>query len=323
LLSLTRARFSPSPIRKSRSISMLAALLALALPRWALAGAWVLAPGEHYSTVGGSYFSSDYYYDQDGTRLSLKDGGLHEEKSLFSYNEFGWKKSRSFVLGMPFTSVTRNFSPGGVDSTHTETGFGDLLVGVKFRLTGGASAMSFEADWVPPLGYNRNISPRLGDGAASLIGTLAYGAPIAKAGFLELSGGYRYYTEAQAPTDEMLASATLAFWLGRSVLISGRYDGTFGASSQDTLYQALRIKTPQGRAWTNSDAWPNTTTDQITLQTFSPTLLYRLDDHLDVMAGTSHTFSAKNALHVDRIYVAIALRQSKLGPLQGFMGGRR
>jgi hypothetical protein len=41
------------------------------------------------------------------------------------------------------------------------------------------------------------------------------------------------------------------------------------------------------------------------------------------MAGTSHTFSAKNALHVDRIYVAIALRQSKLGPLQGFMGGRR
>ena len=323
MLSHARARFSPSPFRKLRPIPMLAAIIALAAPRLALAGAWVLAPGEHYSTVGGSFFSSDYYYDQDGTKLSFQGGGLHEEKGLFTYNEFGWRKSRSFVIGFPYTSVTRRFTNNGHDTTRTETGFGDLLLGVKFRLTGGPQALSLEADWVPPLGYNRNLSPRLGDGAASLIGNLAYGAPIAKAGFFELSGGYRFFTETQAPTNEMLASATVAFWLGKAVLISGRYDGVFGASSQDTVYQALRVKTPQGRAWTSSEAWPNTTTDQINVQSVSPMLLYRLDDHLDLMAGSSHTFSGKNALHVDRIYVALAMRQSKLGPLQGFMGGRR
>ncbi|MGH7742151.1 MAG: hypothetical protein ACRENS_09020, partial [Candidatus Eiseniibacteriota bacterium] len=119
-----------------------------------------------------------------------------------------------------------------------------------------------------------------------------------------------------------LAGATVGYWLGKAFMLSGRYVGQFGASSSDTVYRALIIKTPQGQVWSNSEALPNTTTDQVSIQTVSPMLLYRVDDHIDLMAGSSHSFSAKNALHVDRIYVAIALRQTKLGALQGFMGGR-
>jgi hypothetical protein len=322
LFSPMRARFSTSAYRKSFSLLMLAAMPALALPGLASAGPWMVAPGEHYSTLGGSFFTSDSYYDSDGNRWALKGGGLHEEKAIVAYNEFGWKKGRSFILGLPLVNVSRRFGAAGADSGRNETGFGDLLVGVKFKLKGGAQAMSVEADWLPPLGYNRNLSPRLGDGAASLIGKLAYGSPLGHSGFMEFEGGYRYYTEKQAPTNEALASGTVAFWFGHSVLVSGRYDGTFGASSADTLYRSLYVKTPQGQPWSNSEARPFTTTDQVVIQTVSPMVLYRVDDHIDLMAGTSHTFSAKNALHVDRVYVAIALRQTKLGPLQGFMGGR-
>jgi hypothetical protein len=321
LLTLSRACFKPSPTRKF-STTTLFAVFAIALPRLAMAGAWLLAPGEHYSIIGGSFFSSDSYYDSSGTRSALRGGGLHEEKSVFAYNEFGWTKGRTFILGLPFTSVTRRLGTPD-DSSRTETGFGDLLVGVRWKLKGGPQALSLETDWIPPLGYNRNLSPRLGDGASSLLGKLAYGETLGHSGFFELEGGYRYYTEKLAPTGQMLAGATLAYWFGNSVMISGRYDGQFGASSSDTLYRALIVKTPDGRTWTNSDARPYTTNDQIMVQTVSPMLLYRVDDHLDLMVGSSHSFSAKNALHVDRVYVAVALRQTKLGPLQGFMGGRR
>lgn len=322
MLSLLRACFKPSPNRKFFACTVLLAALTLRVPSLAVADAWLLAPGEHYSMIGGSFFSSDSYYDSDGTRGALRSGGLHEEKALFAYNEFGWTKGRSFILGLPFQSVTRRLGTPD-DSSRTETGFGDLLLGVRWKLKGGPQALSFEADWLPPLGYNRNLSPRLGEGASSLRGKLAYGATLGHNGFMELEGGYRYYTVALSPTDQMLAGATLGFWVGKSLLISGRYDGQFGASSSDTVYRALINKTPDGRVWSNSEARPYTTDDQVSIQTVSPMLLYRVDDHLDVMAGSSHSFSAKNALHVDRVYVAIALRQTKLGPLQGFMGGRR
>ncbi|MGH7741975.1 MAG: transporter, partial [Candidatus Eiseniibacteriota bacterium] len=187
MLSLLRACFTPSAVRKSSAITALLAAVLLALPRLALAGAWLLAPGEHYSVIGGSYFSSDSYYDLNGTRGALRRGGLHEEQSVFAYNEFGWTKGRSFILGLPFTSVTRRLGAPD-DSSRTETGFGDLLVGVRWKLQGGPQALSFEADWRPPLGYNRNISPRLGDGAASVLGKLAYGATLGHSGFFELEG---------------------------------------------------------------------------------------------------------------------------------------
>ena len=151
----------------------------------------------------------------------------------------------------------------------------------------------------------------------------AISAPLGSGGFVDVAGGYRYYIDALSPTDQFLATATVAYWIGHSLLISGEYDGAFGASSSDTSYRALYVKTPDGRPWTTSEARPYTTTDQIMTQSLSPQILYRIDDHFDVMAGSSHTFSAKNALHIDRVYVAIALRQTKLGPLQGFMGGRR
>jgi len=320
LLSHSRARFTLPTRWKVSATALLATVLAL--PRLAGAGAWLPAPGEHYSLIGGSYFASDGYYDSNGDRLPLNQGGLHEEKAIYSYNEFGWTKGRSFILGFPYLNVTRRLGAPS-DSERTETGLGDLLLGVRFKIKGGAQAMSAEADWAPPLGYNRNLVPRLGDGASSLIGKFLYGAPLGHAGFVDLMGGYRFYLDKLAPTNQLLASATVAWWIGKAVLLSGEYNGQFGASSSDTLYRALYVKTPDGRPWTTSEAAPYTTTDQINIQTLSPMLLYRIDDHIDVMAGSSHTLSAKNALHIDRVYVAIALRQTKLGPLQGFMGGRR
>ena len=52
-----------------------------------------------------------------------------------------------------------------------------------------------------------------------------------------------------------------------------------------------------------------------------PVLLYRVDDRLDLMAGSWSTAAARYAPHYDQVYVALAFKQTKLNRAQGFLGG--
>jgi hypothetical protein len=216
--------------------------------------------------------------------------------------------------------VTRRAGSSAADGGRTETGFGDLLVGVRFKIHDGPTALSLEGDWNPPMGYNRNLSPRIGDGLSSVSGRLELGTHIGSHAFFELEGGYRTFLDKIAPTDQMLGGATLGLWFGRSLLLAGRYEGRFGKSSSDSSYQALVEKTPSGSVWASSDAAPGTTNDQVTTHRAGPMLVYRVDDRLDLIAGSMHTASAKNALHVDQFYVAVAVKQTRLSRLQGLLG---
>jgi len=336
------------PVRMNpRSISIACLVVAAALPlaaRPARADAWLLSPGDHYSSIGSSYFSADSYHDLNGTRHPLDQGGLHEEKSLFSYNEFGWTKGRTFILGFPFAGVTRRDGSPAADGGRTETGFGDLLIGLRIHAFGtGATTGSVEIDWNPPMGYNRSLNPRIGEGASNLVGKFAYGMPVGHFAFVSVDGGYRYYMDKtsasidyldnngnratktvnvnnHAPTDQVVADATVGWWLSHALLAAGRYQAAFGRSDPtqglpiiggDQTYHALP-----------GDAVAATTNAHVTTQMAGPLLVYKTSDRLDLMVGSMHTMTAKNALHVDRLYVAIALKQTKLGRLQGLAGAR-
>ena len=315
MLSHTRARILPQCI-----VAFALAFPAISAP--ASADPWLLAPGDHYSLVGASYFSSDSYHDLDGTRHPLLNGGLHEEKSLYSYNEFGWSKGRTFILGFPYLGVTRRQGDATADGGHTETGFGDMLVGVRVKLHDGPTALSVEGDWNPPMGYNRHLTPSLGEGASSVLGKLELGTAIGTRGFLELEGGYRAYLDKLAPTNQMLAGATLGLWFGRSILLAGRYEGAIGAASADSI-SSLGVVTDHLYRVLPGDASPGTTSDRVTTHQAGPMLVYRVDDRLDLIAGSMHTASAKNALHVDRFYVAVAVKQTHLSRLRGLLGSAR
>ena len=58
-----------------------------------------------------------------------------------------------------------------------------------------------------------------------------------------------------------------------------------------------------------------------TLHLAGPVLVWRVDDRLDLAAGSWSTAMAKNALHYDQVYVAVAFKQTRLNRLQGFLGG--
>src|SRR2546425_9256683 len=91
-------------------------------PAWG--GPWVIAPGEFYSEFRAGLFSADTYHDLRSHRATLALGGVEEQRSLLSYNEIGWKKGASVIVGLPTVSVTRRTSGGQVD--RTETGISDV-----------------------------------------------------------------------------------------------------------------------------------------------------------------------------------------------------
>lgn len=273
-----------------RALRLALALSAL-LPSTALAGAWLLPPGDWSSEIRGTFFNADTYRNADGERARLPGGGALEQRSMSAWNEFGWKKSLSVFVAMPFVSTTRRFADES--RLPAQTVLGDMELGARYALKGGATALSLNATWKAPLGYNREIQPAPGAGQQDVAGTLAFGVPIAGRGFIEAEAGYRYRFE--APADQLIASAGAGYWFG-PLLIGGRYVGAAAAGDGDT---------------------PD---DKISEHLAGPVVLYRIDDHIDLSAGSLHTAAAENALHANRVYVALTVKQSGLTRLQGFLG---
>jgi hypothetical protein len=298
---------------------LLASILTLLGCGTARASAWVLAPGEFYSEVRGSYASSKNFFDATGERPGLGGGGSFDTRSMRWSSELGWKKRMSFRIDLPFRSVSRQYA---ADAEFTTTGLSDLVVGVKYRIMNG---LSLEADWKAPLGYNRSLYPALldsaetggshapqghtralyypgfGDGRQDIAGMLQFGTAIRPLqAFFEVGGGYRKRIDGfkgdLEPQDEVLASADLGWWIGHSVMLAGNYLGRFESSSARFPVKEHRV---------------------------GPEILYRVDDGIDVFAGSFHTASGENVLHTDQYYVGVAAKKSGLDRLKGFLGSTK
>jgi hypothetical protein len=281
--------------QRSTAFMLAAATAALAfLPAPGRAGAWLPGHGEFYTEIRGRLFSSDSYRNVDGERVPL--GGVYEQRDLISYSEFGWWKRGTFVLGLPATSVTLRDESGAFEDT--ETGLADMVVGIRVGLLEGENVLSVEADWKAPLLYDEDLTPSLGDGQEDWTGLLLFGRSIPQVnGFVDLAGGYRYRT--QEPADQIVMRADAGFWVGSSLLLTGRYSGAIASGDGET---------PQ---------------DAETVHRVGPEIRWRVDDFLDVFAGSMHSASGENVLHADEFFVGIAARKTSLNRLQGYLGGTR
>jgi hypothetical protein len=290
--------------RRFHLAALAAAVLSACCATIAVAGPWALAPGEYYTELRGSFFSSGTYYDNDGNRLSV--GGLLEQRMLRSYTELGWKKHWSVQLSLPALSNTVRASSG---PTATSTGFGDFDFGLRYAFKNGPGAAALQLDWSAPSGYETNIPPGLGSGLQQLSATLQLGQSLGQRGFFQLGGGYAYdyrtigsretnlsKTASERDwSDHALVDAALGLWLGGRLQVAGLYDG--------------RIAGTTGR------------TVKTTTHLAGPRFTYRVDQRLDAFAGSWHSPGGKNVLHVDEFYAGIAWKQTKLNRLQGFLGG--
>ena len=285
-------------------------LAAVLLHRPVAAGAWGLPHGQWYANLEGSDYTSDTFHS---TSARLDTGLVVEQRALVSTVEVGWKKHTTMVFRLPALSVSRRTS----QVAGTATGFQDVGVGLRYSFASAVRAAALEFDWRGPAGYNSKLDSlgiQLGEGLQQLSLQLQAGTAIQKGGFVEGSVGYghRYlgiaerasgpyvpgdpHTAKYRWSDQLQLSADVAWWLGQSWLVSGRYRGgltlSHGALVEDEDVHLL-----------------------------GPALHFRVDERLDMFAGSWSTITGKNTLHFDQFYLGLAFHRNKLNRLQGYLGG--
>src|SRR5215831_13764026 len=293
---------------------------------------WVLRPGEFYSEVSGSVFSANSFFDDNG-RPPLN--GKLDERQLVSYNELGWKQKASVWIAVPF--VSRGFTrfTGG---TSTSTGLGDLDLGTRIRLKGGSTPLSLALGWTAPMGANRRLFPGTdGDGGTdpasyppysssnlsdsslyfnqglqSLRAGLDFGGRAWKHAFWTAGGEYRYRFLEFLSTDKTShnarfvgANASLGWWAQRSLLVTGLFQGEWVMSQSENYDRNLASDKDPKRLLAGVRA------------------TWRVDDRMDVFAGSWHVASGQNVIHYDQYYFGIAWRQSSLSRYAGAYGGTK
>ncbi len=296
-------------LRRFQFAAIAAAAIAAASATVAAAGPWSLAPGEYYTELRGSFFSTGTYYDDDGVRMPY--GGLLEQRALSSYTELGWKKRWSVQLALPAVSNTVRAEAG---PTATRSGFGDFDLGLRLSLANGARATAIQLNWSAPSGYNSDLQPGLGSGLQLLSAGLQTGAPLGGRGFVEAGAAYQteFFTlgaREKAPegatlplprksdwADHVAVHAALALWMG-NLQVAGLYAGDF--------------TTQTGRPW------------ETTLHLAGPRFTYRVDDRLDAFFGSWHSPTGRNVPHLDQYYAGVSWKSTKLNRLQGFLGGAK
>jgi hypothetical protein len=290
------------------------------------AGPWVLEPKEYYSQVTASLFETQDIFNGDRVRAALFSGAHYSERTLTSYNEFGWRPKLNVVAAVPFKNAHFREDATGVDET--QTGLQDLTLGLRYGLARGQTPVGLQVEWQGPMGYNRDLTPALGLGSQGVSGQLLIGRSLpGLRGFVQAAGGYRHLFGLGADTldtrgaprdsfalehgdgSEILFSADAGFWITKRLLLAGR------ASWLSRSRQGVRLELPRP---------PNPKTERVETEQIlelGPTVIYRVDDALDLVAGSSHTMAGRNTLHTDRFFVGLAFKGTKLTRYQGFMGG--
>ncbi len=285
-----------------RWISPLAAACIL-IPAAALAaetpfasGPWLPLPGEYYSEIRMAHGSSNSYFDLEGEKQRYAFDQVIESREFVSYNEIGWKKRVSLTLSIPIRSVTLRSDLPILNGT--QTGLADLLIGFRAKLKDGETAVALEAAWQTPMGYYRNAIPAIGSAVQNLGGRVVFGTGLpAIQGFLELGWGYVYRSELEL--DQMIHNANLGVWASPSLLISARYSGSnYVGSGNGRVSESDRYR-------------------------LGPEVRLRLDDRMDVFAGSSFTIAGRDARRTNEYFVGFAFKHTRLDRLQGYLGGKR
>lgn len=293
-------------LRRFHIAALAAAALAMGGATVAAAGPWALAPGEYYTELRGSFFSTGSFYDNDGNRMPVD--GLYEQRALTSLTELGWKKRWSVQMSLPVVSNTVRSGGGAI----TSSGLSDLSLGLRWSLVNGPNAAAVQLRWSGPAGYNPNLAPGLGSGMQHLSAGLEAGMPLGDMGFVQAGAGYDWEFLAVGAREQSLeplglpltpkadwadhayANFAVAFWMGR-LQAAGLYAGDFVVET--------------GRTY------------ETTTHLAGPRLTYRVDERLDAFFGSWHSPGGKNVLHLDQYYAGVAWKMTKLNRLQGFLGG--
>lgn len=122
----------------------------------------------------------------------------------------------------------------------------------------------------------------------------------------------------------LMASADLGLWVTRSLLLCARYSGvTVLANKEFTVPMASSGGVPLIPGGP-VQPWNYEVSGVVRARHLAGmSLVWRVDERLDLTAGSWSTMMARNSLHYDQVYVALTFKQTSLNRLQGFLGGTK
>ena len=197
--------------------------LLLLVPSHAFAGAWTAEKGTNYLKGAINYFD---------TSSRFGDEGVFENFSNTNFNvywEHGVRDDLTFFATGSLTDIENRSN--GVETS--ETGVGDIDLGLKYRLINGPVIVSVQGLFKAPYLYDQDSELPLGNGQEDFEGKVLFGKSFGDLGYGGLELGYRVRTE--DPVDEFRFLVEYGFDVSDEVYLRTKLDGIHAAGSSDIL----------------------------------------------------------------------------------------
>ena len=207
---------------RTASATSLIALIA-AIPLSASAGAWTAPQGDSYLKGAINFFDTN-------SRFGPEDGFENFQNTNFNvYWEYGVQDNLTFFATGSLSDL-ENTSDG---VTTSNTGVGDIDVGLRYRLIDGPVIVSVQGLFKAPYLYSEDNELPLGNGQEDFEGKLLFGKSFGELGYGGLEVGYRVRTE--DPVDEFRVLVEYGFDVNDKTYLRTKLDNIIAAGSSDSL----------------------------------------------------------------------------------------
>ena len=191
------------------------------LPSQAFAGAWTAKQGDQYLKGAVNYFETS-------NRFGPEDGFENFRNINFNvYWEYGIQDNLTFFSTGSLTNLENQAD--GVETS--QTGVGDIELGLRYRLIDGPVIVSVQGLFKAPYLYDDDADLPLGNGQEDFEGKILFGKSFGKYGYGGLEAGYRFRTD--DPVDEFRFLVEYGFDVNEQLYLRTKLDNIIAAQSSD------------------------------------------------------------------------------------------
>lgn len=185
------------------------------------AGAWTAKKGDQYLKGALNYFETSNRFGPEGTFENFRNINFNV------YWEYGIEDNLTFFATGSLTDLENRAD--GLETSNT--GVGDIELGLRYRLIDGPVIVSLQGLFKAPYLYSEDSELPLGNGQEDFEGKLLFGKSFGPYGYGGLEVGYRFRTE--DPVDEFRILAEYGFDLNDKVYLRTKFDNIIAAQSSD------------------------------------------------------------------------------------------
>ena len=205
--------------------------LIMLMPTPAFAGAWTAEKGTNYLKGAVNYFETSNRFGDEGVFENFRNTNFNV------YWEHGVRDDLTFFATGSLTDLENRSD--GVETS--ETGVGDIDLGLKYRLINGPVIVSVQGLFKAPYLYDEDSELPLGNGQEDFEGKILFGKSFGDLGYGGLELGYRVRTE--DPVDEFRFLVEYGFDVSDKVYLRTKLDGIHAAGSSDILDNNTTVDT--------------------------------------------------------------------------------